>query len=346
MDQVLLLGASPADEEALPIEEELELLKSRLQQKSGHLAKLSSDSTTQLNATILTELLKRSDFDILHLVGHGTKRSFLCVGRQGQSVELQPSDFVSVLRLRAPLKLVVLSACYGAAWCSEFLKVADAVVAMPSETYAISAREFSVGLYENLYSGMSLSEAINNATLLMRHLGDTTTNPVAESREEFGGLQYTYLYRRPELLARFEREPPRVTRKLGTSWYSITAYIRFPPHRTESVRAATYIESKNKKWTFERVELDGGEYEFPMVCWGNAGAAVLIEHPQSITTIRSSVVQMLEEHYALGDTPLSEGTKRAIESIRRDGKPDKVKTLGRVVGTKRAAKKAAARKRG
>ncbi len=345
MDQILLLGASPDDEEALPIEEELELLKSRLQQKSGQLAKLSSDSTTQLNATILTELLKRSDFEILHLVGHGTKRAFLSVGKQGQSVELQPSDFVSVLKLRAPLKLVVLSACYGAAWCSEFLKVADAVVAMPSETYAISAREFSVGLYENLYSGMSLSEAINNATLLMRHLGDTTTYPIAKSREEFGGLQYTFLYRKPELLARFEREPPRATRKEGTSLYSITAYIRFPPHRTEAVRAATYIESKNKKWTFERIELNGGEYEFPMICWGNAGAAVLIEHGQSITTIRSNAVQMLTEHYAIGDTPLNEKIKHAIETIRRDGKAEKVKTVGRVVGTKHAAKKAAAAKR-
>lgn len=344
MDQVLLLGASPADEEALPIDEELELLKSRLQQKSGHLATLSGNSTTRLNATVLTNLLKQSNFDILHLVGHGTTKTFLSVGSQGQSVELRPSDFVRVLQLREPLKLVVLSACYGAAWCAEFLKVADAVVAMPSETYAISAREFSVGLYENLYSGMSLSEAVKNATLLMRHLGDTTTSPVAESREEFGGPDHTYLYRKPELLARFESEPPRVSRKHGTSWYSITAYIRFPPHRTESVRAATYVESKNKKWTFERVELDGGEYEFPMECWGNAGAAVLIEHLQTITAIRSNVVQMLEEHYALGDVLPSDEIKRAIESIRRDGKPEKMKTLGRVVGAKRAAKKAAPRR--
>jgi len=344
MDQVLLLGASPADEEALPIEEELELLKARLQQKSGHLAKLSSDSTTRLEATALTSLLKRSDFDILHLVGHGEKKAFRSIGKQGQSVELSPSQFVSVLKLRDPLKLVVLSACYSGAWVNEFLKVAHAVVAMPVETYAISAREFSVGLYENLYSGMSLAEAVENATLLMRHLGDTTTKPVAQSREEFGGTEHTYLYRKPELLARFDDEPPRASRKGGIAWYPLTAYIRFPPHRTEVVRAATYIETKDEKWEFERVELDGGDFEFPMMCWGNAGAAVLIEHQQTITAIRSTVVQMLKEHYALEPAPLSDEIKQAIESIRRDGKPHKKRTPGQVVGVKRAAKKPAARK--
>lgn len=344
MDQILLLGASPTDEEALPIEEELELLKARLQQKSGHLAKLSSDSKTRLEATALTDLLKRSDFDILHLVGHGEKKAFLSVGKQGQSVELLPSQFVNILKLRDPLKLVVLSACYSGAWVNEFLRVADAVVAMPAETYAISAREFSVGLYENLYSGMSLKEAVENATLLMRHLGDTTTKPIAESREEFGGPEHTYLYRKPELLARFETEPPRVSRKGRTAWYSITAYIRFPPHRTDSVRAATYIEKDDETWEFHRVELDGGDFEFPIECWGNTGALVLIEHQQMITAIRANVVQMLKEHYALDDTPPSAEIKQAIESIRRDGKLEKKQARGVVVGAKRAAKKPAARK--
>jgi hypothetical protein len=341
VDQILFLGASPSDAEALPIDEELELLKARLQQKSGHLAKVSGDSTTRFTATVLTNLLKRSDFDILHLVGHGTKTNFSAIGAQNQTVSISPGEIVSVLKLRGRLKLVVLSSCYGANWTNKFLQVADAVVGMPSETYAVSAREFTLGLYENLYSGMSLADAVKNATLLMRHLGDTTTDPTAMSSPSFGGPEHTYLHRRPELLARFDREPPRASRKDGTSWYSLTGYVRFAPHLTESVRAAKYIESKDKKWSFERVQLDGGDYEFPIECWGNAGVAVLIEDPHTITAIRSNVVQMLSDHYAISDEPPGTGVAGAIEALRRDGKPEKKRAVGRVVGFKRAAKKPA-----
>jgi len=349
MDKVLMLGASPETQDALETGEELALLRERLPIKSNRMAVLSSDSTDRFGPEELTRLLTSHDFDILHLVGHGTQKAFIANARaKGADVGISPEQFVNALkRRREPVALIVLCACFSAKWAKTFLEAAHAVVAMPAETYELSAREFSISLYENLYAGMSLLRAVDNATLLMRSLGDKTTIPVAVARDD----QHTdeiYLYREPELLARFDEDTPRSKRsKNGTVKYYPVVYMAFLPEAATSVRIAMDVDPFDEIWEFDLVEREGESFEIEYETWGNANIWALIDLGEQQRAIRSNLVKMLRRHYELVGGPVTRAVQSAIASIARDGKPASKSTRapGKVLPRKAApAKKAAMKK--
>jgi hypothetical protein len=333
MDRILMLGASPSNEDPLPIREELALLKIRLPIRSNGLATVSPNSTANVHAEELTSLLQDEDYDILHIVGHGTRKAYTAAGGQSEeSVPVEPGHFVNVLKQRVnPIRLVVLAACFSGDWIDAFLEVAHAVVAMPAETYAYSAREFSIGLYENLYSGMSLSDAVSNGILAMRSVGDAETQPIVRTRGE-SSPETTYLFREPELFARFKTEPPSFWKERdGTLNYSIVMYLHLVPTSTIDVRLALFLEENRKKWIFWLIEREGEDYEETFDCWGNAEACVLIEHAGGLTALRSDVVSMLERHYERIDHKYERKVKEAIELLRRDGRRETKNAKGKIL---------------
>lgn len=348
MDRVLMLGASPEGHELLATSDELALLKERLPVKSNRMAVLSADSTDRFGPEALTRLLTSSDFDILHIVGHGTRRAFLANAKaKGAGVEIAPELFVNALKQRRdPVALVVLCACFSADWAQSFLDAAHAVVAMPSETYELSAREFSVSLYENLYSGMSLKEAVDNATLLMRSLGDTSTKPKAVARDG-QPTHDVYLYREPELLARFEQDNPRSKRSGGVIKYFPIIYVAYLPETDVSVRVALDAQPSDETWEFDLIEREGETYEFEYETWGNANVWALVDLGTHQRVLKSTLVKMLRRHYELVGGEVPSGVRAAIASIARDGKPPSKspRAPGKVLPRKaHAAKKAAMKK--
>jgi hypothetical protein len=322
MDRVLMLGASPKSKERLRIGDELALLQERLPIKSNRMASLAAESTARFGPEALTPLLTSSGFDILHIVGHGTRHAFFAHAKvDGQDVAITPKLFVNALRQRRePVALVVLCACFSAEWAQAFLEVAHAVVAMPAETYELSAREFGASLYENLYSGMSLNQAVDNATLLMRSLGDKTTIPQAFVRDG-QSTNEIYLHREPELLARFEGNRPRSKLDGKVRMFFPTVYVANLPDTVASVRLAMDVEPGDGIWEFDLVEKEGGAHEIEYGTWGDAQVWALIDLGSQQRAIRSTVVKMLKRHYQLVGGPVSKDVQAAMASIARDGKP-------------------------
>jgi hypothetical protein len=344
-----MLGASPKSELPLNPLDELNLLRERLPIKSKGMAILLPESTAQFTPHELTPLLTNTDFDILHVVGHGIQEGFLAVAKApGQSVTISPQSFVNALRQRnEPVKLIVLCACFSGEWVRPFLEVAHAVVAMPAETYELSAREFSIGLYENLYSGMNLAHATENAKLLMRSLGDTTSEPTVETGGDDFAPETTYLHREPELLARFDEVPPKKkTRSNGVRVYFPVIYIVYLPGNVAGVRIALDTAAKDEEWTFDIFDSDDETYEIEYETWGNAKVMVLIEFAGGThRVIKSDLVSLLTRHYSLLGAPMRQEVKDAIASLKRDGKPkSSVAKVGGKLLAKPSAKKAARKK--
>jgi hypothetical protein len=349
MDRVLMLGASPDTQATLEIGGELALLRERLPIKSNRMAALSAESTDRFGPEELTPLLTSGEFDILHIVGHGTRKAFIANAKvKGVDVSILPEQFVNALRRRQdPVVLVVLCACFSSDWADTFLQAAHAVVSMPSETYELSAREFSISLYENLYAGMSLQRAVNNAQLHMRSLGDTTTTPKAVARDDQNPDEI-YLFREPELLARFEEDTPKSKRaKNGTVTYFPVIYVAYMPNGTSSVRIAVDVQPEDDIWEFDLIEREGESFEIEYESWGNANIWALIDLGDQQRAIRSNLVRMLRRHYELVGGRIPQPVQAAIAALERDGKPlpKSPRAPGKVLPRKAAAAKKVALKK-
>ena len=348
MDKVLMLGSSPSDQSALDLDGEIELLKEKLSACAKGLADLHGDSTCRLTPVNLTKLLSDSNADILHLVGHGAAKGFFIGGQAGnKSVLVSADTFTNVLGRGQPLTLVVLTACYSAEWAEKFLKVSYAVVAMPAETYELSARAFTHSLYENLYAGLSLEDAIANATLVMRGMGDDTSSPVALVRAGQTTAD-VFLYRAPEIRARFAKEPPTCTKSKGIRLYDIVIYLNNIPDDLAWLRVGADLPDAEARWEFEFVDEDGGDYELNDFYFGNARVIALLKSGNRFTVLDDFLVPMLERHYAAESSEVRLEAEAAIGWIRRDGKPPRLPTNARqtmLPRKKAAAKKPAAKKK-
>jgi hypothetical protein len=216
-----------------------------------------------------------------------------------------------------PVKLVVLSACFSAKWINCFLKVAVAVVAMPFEVYELSARAFSLSLYQNLYAGMSLEDAIQNATVVMRGKGDANTKPVGRVRKPHTTSQL-FLFRKPELLAKFEE--PLVANKRGTlTAFSVEIYLEDPPFDTKWVRFALDVAHDDEQWKFETVTHSKTGYANVYLTNEDDHVMALVGTSASPLILHGQLSDMLRRYYAFygGDT---QTITSAIETLERGGK--------------------------
>lgn len=167
---ILLVVASPADLPAITMDEVAKLQGSiEALGESVNLVTLSNKPRGEIR-----EALLRTDFHVLHFLGHGKAGDLALTKADGGLDVVDDEAFAQNFQGRGSLRLVVLNACHSAQADADSLfggmgpalvkKRIPAVVAMQYHTVLIeTAAIFSKSFYRALSSGSPVDVAVNEA---------------------------------------------------------------------------------------------------------------------------------------------------------------------------------------
>jgi CHAT domain len=163
--RLLLIAASPLDEDRLRLEAELRDIKDRVRASSGR-DSIAIEIALAARSTDLIDALNRFRPTVVHLAGHGGPSGLVLEDEAGLSRELssdQVRDLVAVAP--EPVSLVVLNACESSDHAESLLKSARAAIGMGRDVDDDSARTFAAQLYASLAEGVPLGTAFAQAKL-------------------------------------------------------------------------------------------------------------------------------------------------------------------------------------
>jgi hypothetical protein len=164
LPQVVLLGASPPDEDqissAAEIQEIAQILaplKSRVTMVDRPAARAAADLVT---------LLYEDPPTVLHLACHGTLADIRLHTQDGWSCAIRLADLERLLlRASKRLQCVVLAACYSAQLAEMLSKTIPAVIGFEGRLGDRVARDFSREFWRTLVRGHSVDEAFADGKL-------------------------------------------------------------------------------------------------------------------------------------------------------------------------------------
>jgi CHAT domain len=171
--KILFLGASPADEVRLRIDEELRDIENGLK-----LATLRDTFELKSKWAITAKTLQQAMLDehptIVHFSGHGDTKGIAVEDMLGNSKLIDNDAIGSLFELFSDTtKCVVLNSCYSQSQANEIAKHIPYVIGMKSSVNDKAAIAFSVGFYAALGAGKDIEFAYRMGTVAIKLEGVT-----------------------------------------------------------------------------------------------------------------------------------------------------------------------------
>lgn len=164
--RVLLLAASPSDEEAIRVATEQQVIQDAIREE-GTKDRFSLHHITEVYLDHLAETIESEKPHIVHFSGHGTEDDFLLFVRKGVETShpvsletLQLMFQTLVEQLQVPIQLVVLNACFSIDIARALSKWVPFTIGMKGKMPALASIEFGVGLYRGIAMGKSIRQAV------------------------------------------------------------------------------------------------------------------------------------------------------------------------------------------
>jgi esterase/lipase superfamily enzyme len=151
---ILILSANPLETDPLQIEQEVRLIKDRLQESDAG-RKYRVESERAVKATDLSKFLLEHQPAVVHFSGHGSPTGDIVLEDDNGDAAKVPVNLLASLFdiLKSPTECVVLNACYSREHASAVARFASCVVGMDKAIGDSSALRFAGGFYRGLAFG-------------------------------------------------------------------------------------------------------------------------------------------------------------------------------------------------
>ncbi len=175
MVKILLLSANPQGIPLHKIAEEVREIKNELHKADfGDQFVLEQEGAVRLRD--LTEILRRSNPDIVHFSGHTSQSAeIVLLDDGGFGKPISPEAMKGIFgQFKGNIRCIVLSSCYGEALANALAEDIDCVVGMIGELPDESAPDFARELYRQLAGGLDVASAFKAARLHLEQYGKLT----------------------------------------------------------------------------------------------------------------------------------------------------------------------------
>jgi hypothetical protein len=157
--KILMLGASPADEEVLRVNAENREIKRQIESIGER--PLQIDTEFAVRVSDLQRHMLKAKPTILHFSGHGDTGSWLVFEDDGgNAYPVEPDALADLMKIfKSELQCVVLNCCYSNALAEAIAKHIPIVIGCDGSVVDSAATSFSVGFYRGLASGKDFSQS-------------------------------------------------------------------------------------------------------------------------------------------------------------------------------------------
>jgi CHAT domain len=201
MPTVLILAASPHDQDRLSLNREVKKIKQALERSKNR-----ENWRIESNEAATVEDLRRALLDhnptVLHFSGHGGGDAGLCFeDDQGGTHLTHAAPLAKLLHhFKEKLKCVVLNACYSQVQGQVIRQQIDYVVGMQNTIGDEAATKFAGGFYDAVFAGCEFRMAFDLAcaAIDLHNLAETDV-PVFLTSPQLGGSQLSYTENVPEI---------------------------------------------------------------------------------------------------------------------------------------------------
>lgn len=287
MPTVLIVSASPNDQDRLRLGAEFRDIRSALQRSRNR-----EEWTIESNEAVTVDELRRALLDfhptVVHFSGHGGGSGGLCFEDADGNTNL--TDAVPLTKLfhhfKDNLKCVVLNACYSEVQGNVIQNEIDYVVGMSAVVDDNSAAKFAVAFYDAVFAGTDFRTAfdLGCTALDLNKLPDADV-PIFMTGSHLAPAVLSYSAHIPEIeriLYSYFNTPFNQRAKFTTKGESlrpeIEKYYGERMHRSvNKVRVISMKAITNDQWC---VEVVGAESRLMYVCIKNR--SVLIEWEASV----------------------------------------------------------------
>jgi hypothetical protein len=201
MPTVLILAASPTDQDRLGLGREVKGIREALQRSRNR-----EQWQIESNEAATVEDLRRALLDhqptVVHFSGHGAGDAGLCFEDDQGGTHL--TQAVPLARLfhhfKDRLKCVVLNACYSRAQADVIRQEVDYVVGMQAEIGDEAATKFAIAFYDAIFAGTDFRVGFDLActTIDLHNLPEAKV-PVFLTAPHLGGAALVYSENVPEI---------------------------------------------------------------------------------------------------------------------------------------------------
>jgi len=198
---LLILAASPLDQDRLSLNREVKKIKEALKR-----SKSRENWTIESNEAATVEDLRRALLEfkptVLHFSGHGGGEGGLCFENdEGETHQTHAAPLAKLLHhFKDTLKCVVLNACYSSVQAELIRQQIDYVVGMSKGIGDEAACKFGVAFYDAVFVGADFRLAFDLAcsAIDLSNLSDTDA-PVFMTSPQKGGTSLAYIDSIPDV---------------------------------------------------------------------------------------------------------------------------------------------------
>lgn len=161
--RILYLSANPNSQRRLNLDEEVRLIKDRIQ-RAQYRERFDFQVEPALRASQLPFHLMSCSPDIVHFSGHGMDNGSLLfqLDGAGQMQAIPPDTLAGLFKtLKKGIKCVVLSACYSEKQAAAIVQSIPCVIGMASAVPDSAAIAFAAGFYEALAFAKSIGDSFD-----------------------------------------------------------------------------------------------------------------------------------------------------------------------------------------
>jgi hypothetical protein len=164
----LFLAANPTNTQALALDREARAIQVELE-RSGYRDRLVFETRWATEPLDLLRELRWIKPAIIHYCGHGSPAGLILQSASGEA-QLVPAGAIAetLAATAAPVKVIVLNACYSDQLAGELLAHADCVVGMDSAVADHAARSFAIGFYGALGEHEPVATAFRQGCAALR----------------------------------------------------------------------------------------------------------------------------------------------------------------------------------
>ena len=288
MPTVLIVAASPLDQDRLRLSAEVRDIRQALQRSRNR-----ESWTIESNEAATVDDLRRALLDfkpaIVHFSGHGGGASGLCFETTDGATNDAMAEPLARLfhHFKAELKCVVLNACYSSKQADVIRNEIDYVIGMKSTVGDEPATKFAVAFYDAIFAGTDFRTGfdLGCTALDLNNLPDSDVPIFMTAPHLDGGAKLEYSARIPDieqLLHAYFNTPFRERAHLTTSGEKIQEtmnrfYGEQMRHDIDSVNVLDVTKINEEQWRVSSFIHAGKDRQMTTTYVKITGRTVLIE---------------------------------------------------------------------